>query len=131
MSTKLSAEQSKVASELLGRLDRIVTQVQAKYASWGMKMPEAKALVNGLDKLADDLEAHFFGPTSLQRRQIEVLKQAKVIQKDSDEKYMDTFNSPMAPHQTDADEPYMAAYKDDQSQAVQTGKSTTGRPLAP
>lgn len=131
MSMKLSSEQSKAASDLLGRLDRIAAEVQKRYASWGMKMPEAKALVNGLDKLADDLESHFFGGDSLLRRQVELLKHAKVIQKDADEPYMDTFNAPMAPLQTDADEPYMAAYKDDQSQAVQTGKSTTGRPLAP
>ena len=45
---------------------------------------------------------------------------------------MDTFNAPMAPIQTDADEnQYMSLFKDDQSQAVETGKSTTGRPLAP
>ncbi len=131
MSTKLSSEQSKQASDLLGRIDRIAAEVQARYASWGMEMPAAKALVNGLDKVADELESHFFGGDSLLRRQVEVLKLAKVIQKDSDEPYMDTFNAPMAPHQTDADEPYMAAYKDDQSQAVATGKSTSGRPLAP
>jgi hypothetical protein len=131
MSTKLSAEQVKAANDLLGRLDTIATAIQKHYASWGMSQPEAKALVNGLDRVADDFEKHAFGDTSLLRRQVEILKEAKVIQKDSDEKYMETFNSPMAPIQTDADEPYMSAYKDDQSQAVQTGKSTTGRPLAP
>lgn len=131
MSTKLSEEQVKTASSILGRLDRIAASIQANHEAWGMTQQQAKPVVNELDKLADDLEKHFFGESSLQRRQVEVLKQAKVIQKDSDESYMETFNSPMAPIQTDADEPYMAAYKDDQSQAVQTGKSTTGRPLAP
>lgn len=131
MSTKLSAEQSKQASELLGRLDKLAADIQANHESWGMSLEDAKPLVNGLDKLADDLEQRFFGAASLQRRQVEILKQAKVIQKDSDESYMDTFNSPMKPHQTDGDEPYMSAYADDQSQAVQTGKSTSGRPLAP
>jgi hypothetical protein len=131
MSTKLSAEQVKTANELLGRLDKIAAAIQANHESWGMPMAAAKPLVNDIDKVADELEKLAFGTDSLGRRQVEVLKQAKVIQKDSDEKYMDTFNAPMAPHQTDADEPYMAAYKDDQSQAVQVGKSTTGRPLAP
>lgn len=131
MSTKLSKEQAKVASELLGRIDRLAASIQANHEAWGMPMAAAKELVNSLDKVADDLEQHSFGDQSMLRRQLEILKSAKVIQQDSDEKYMATFNAPMAPHQTDADEPYMAAYKDDQSQAVATGKSTTGRPLAP
>jgi len=131
MSTKLSADQRNAANELLGRLDKLATSIQENYASWGMTMTAAKPIVNEIDKVADEVEKFAFGDESLGRRQVEVLKSAKVIQKDSDEKYMDTFNAPMAPHQTDADEPYMAAYKDDQSQAVQVGKSTTGRPLAP
>jgi hypothetical protein len=131
MTTRLSADQAKAASELLGRVDKIAQEIQANAKSWGMSIEEARPLVNGLDKLADELETRFFGAKSLQNRQIETLKQAKVIQQDSDEPYMKTFNSPMAPHQTDADEPYMSAYADDQSQAVQVGKSETGRALAP
>jgi hypothetical protein len=131
MTTKLSAEQAKTASELLGRLDKIALEIQSNHASWGMSLDEARPLVNGLDKLADDLEARFFGASSLQRRQVEVLKTAKVIQQDSDESYMKTFNSPTAPLQTDADEPYMSAYADDDTSAVNNGKSETGRALAP
>lgn len=131
MTTKLSTEQKKQASELLGRLDRIASEIQANHASWGMSFADAKALVNGLDKVADDLERGTFGDVSLQRRQVEILKSAKVIQKDSDESYMDTFNSPSKPHQTDGDEPYMSAYADDDTAGVNAGKSTTGRPLAP
>lgn len=131
MSTKLSAEQRKQASEYLGRLDEVVQSIQKNHAKWGMTLEAAKPLVNALDKLADDMESGFFGQDSLARRQVEVLKTAKVIQQDSDESYMKTFNSPMAAHQTDGDEPYMSAYNDDQSQAVQVGKSETGRALAP
>lgn len=131
MSSKLSAVEKKKASEILERTDRIAANIQDNHESWGMSFEAAKALVNEIDKVADDMEKHFFGDGSLNRRQVEVLKQAKVIQKDSDEGYMDTFNSPSAPHQTDADEGYMSAYKDDQSQAVDTGKSTSGRALAP
>jgi hypothetical protein len=131
MSMKLSAEEAAAASEILARVDRIASEIQANHKSWGMAFEAARPLVQSLDKLADDLETRFFGASSLQRRQIEVLKTAKVIQQDSDEPYMKTFNSPMAPLQTDADEPYMSAYGDDQSQAVQVGKSETGRALAP
>lgn len=131
MSTKLTASQTKQANELLSRLDAVAKHIQANYAKWGMPKEAAKPLVNHLDKIADELEVLAFGQDSFNRRQVEMLKAAKVIQQDSDEPYMKTFNSPMAPHQTDADEPYMQAYADDQSQAVQVGKSETGRPLAP
>lgn len=131
MSTKLSAEQSKKASELLGRLDKIAGDVQANYTSMGMTQEDAKRFVNAVDKMADELESHFYGQDSLQRRALEIAKQAKVIQKDSDESYMDTFNNPSKPRQTDGDEPYMSAYADDDTAGVNAGKSTTGRPLAP
>jgi hypothetical protein len=131
MPNKLSAEQSKKASTILSHLDRIAAEIQTNFASMGLSFDNAKTLVNHLDKVADEAEAHFYGPESMTRRQIEVLKTAKVIQKESDEPYMATFENPMAPIQTDADEAYMSAYKDDQSSAVNSGKSTTGRPLAP
>lgn len=131
MATKLSAEQKKAADEILGRLDKCAADIEANHQAWGLSFESAKGLVNHLDRIADDLEKGVYGDTSLQKRQIEVLKQAKVIQRDSDEGYMDTFRNPMQPIQTDGDEPYMSAYADDQSSAVETGKSTTGRPLAP
>ena len=121
----------KAANSVLARLDHIAAQVQKKYAAWGLNAEVAKAIVNDLDKVADEIETGTFGPGSLAERQVEVLKQAKVLKQDADEKYMSTYNAPMAPIQTDADEKYMSAYKDDQSQAVETGVSTTGRPLAP
>lgn len=131
MSNKLSADQAKHANTILSRMDRIAAEVQANHATWGMSFDDAKRLVNTLDKVADEMESSFFGKESMERRQVELLKSAKVLQKDSDESYMDTFNKPTAPIQTDADEPYMSAYADDQSTAVNNGKSTTGRPLAP
>lgn len=128
---KLSKEQSVAASHMLGRMDTLAQTVMQRYASWGMSQEDAKRVVNALDSVADDFERCAFGEESLQARQIEVLKQAKVIQQDSDESYMGTFNAPTAPIQTDGDEPYMQAYKDDQTTAVNSGKSTVGRPLAP
>lgn len=129
MTTKLSAEQSKRASEILGRLDTLAKEIQEKHASWGMSFDNAKKVVNGLDSVADSFEKAAFGSESFERRQREIL--AKVVQREADEPYMDNFVNPMEPIQTDADEPYMGAYGDDQSSAVQDGKSTVGRPLAP
>jgi len=121
----------KAANSVLTRLDHIAGQIQKKFASWGLSQDVAKAIVNDIDKVADEIESSTFGAGSLAERQVEVLKQAKVLQQDSDEKYMGTFNAPMAPIQTDGDEKYMSAFKDDQSQAVETGKAENGKPLAP
>jgi hypothetical protein len=122
---------SEDASKILSRLDTMAETIKTKFASWGMSQSAAKDLVNGLDRIADEIEVAAFGPESLQARQVEVLKQAKVIQKDSDEGYMGAFSNPMEPIQTEGDEGYMSAFKDDQSSAVSGGKASNGRPLAP
>lgn len=121
----------KEASEVLYRLDKMASQIQAKFACMGLDKATAKSIVNDLDKVADIVETGAFGQDSFENRRIELLKQAKVIQKESDEPYMATYENPMQPHQVEADEKYMSAFKDDQSSAVSTGKSETGRPLAP
>jgi hypothetical protein len=97
---KFSAKQ---ADQILGRLDRIAATIQDKHEAWGMPFDMAKEVVNTLDRTADE--------------------------SDPDEAYMSNFGNPMEPIQTDADESYMSAYKDDQSSSVRGGKSTTGRPL--
>ncbi|MFA5053725.1 MAG: hypothetical protein WC565_06690, partial [Parcubacteria group bacterium] len=119
------------ADATLLRLDKLAHTIQANHERWGMPFEQAKAIVNDIDKTADEIEVAAYGAESLQRRQVEVLKQAKVIQRDADESYMDTFANPMAPKQVEADEPYMKLYGDDQSSAVNDGKSSVGRPLAP
>lgn len=129
MTTKLSAEQSKTANAVLNRLDKMASAVQENHKAWGMSVKAARELVNELDKVADDLEKLAYGEDSLERRQIEVLKTAKVFQSDKDEPYMSAFANPMAPVQTEGDEPYMSAYNDDQSSAVRGGKDSAGKPL--
>ena len=131
MTTKLSAEQSKTASDILGRLDKVASDIQKNHTMWGMSFEAAKGLVNHIDQIADDFEKKAFGEESLKRRQVEILKTAEVIQRDSDEPYMDSFVVDQGVVQAEADEPYMGAYADDQSSAVRHGQSTTGRPLAP
>ncbi len=125
------------ADRILGRLDRLASTIQENYESWGMSFDQAKSLVNEIDKTADEMETATFGEDSLLRRQVEVVegpaaaKVAQVIQREPDEKYMDTFKNPMAPRQVEADEPYMKAYGDDQSSAVIHGQAENGRKLAP
>jgi len=123
---------SQIVDQFLARLDRTAAVVQEKHEAWGIKFAAAKAIVNEIDKIADDLEKAAYGEKSLTIRQAQLIgKTAEVIQKDADEGYMDAFRNPMAPIQTEANEPYMKAYGDDQSSAVHHGKSSTGRPLAP
>lgn len=119
---KFAAE---AANTVLTRLDKIAGVIQSNYEAWGIPFEAAKALVNDLDKTADEIELSSFGKESFVRRQAEIIKQ------EADEKYMATFKNPMAPVQVESDEPYMKAYSDDQSSAVIHGTSTTGHPLAP
>lgn len=119
------------ANRTLTRLDAMAKHIQANHKTWGMPFDVAHKLVNGLDRTADEIEVAVFGPESLSARQVNVLKAAKVIQQESDEGYMATFNSPSSVHQQDADEGYMSQFKDDDTNGVNTGKSSTGRPLAP
>lgn len=126
---------AKDANAILGRLDKLASDIQDNYESWGMPFEAARDLVNNIDKTADEIEAATFGTESLATRQEETVvaavraKQAQVIQHDADEKYMATFGNPSAPKQVESDEPYMKAYGDDQSSGVRGGKSTTGKPL--
>ncbi len=122
MTPKFSAKE---ANEVLTRLDKMATYIQANHAKLGMTKDAAKPLVNEIDKIADLVERASMGEKSF------LTRQAEVLQKESDEGYMATFENPMKPIQTDSDESYMGAFKDDQSSAVVHGKSTTGKPLAP
>lgn len=130
----LSKEAKTKVDSVLGRLDKMAGFIQANHGKWGMDFETAKALVNNLDVVADEVEKLAYGPESLERRQIEVVKAAssktaEVITRNPDEPYMDTFKNPMQPVMTNADEPYMSAYADDQSSAVIHGKSEVNRPL--
>jgi hypothetical protein len=125
----LSKEAKAKVDNVLGRLDKMAGFIQANHKKWGMDFDTAKDLVNNLDIVADTVEKMAYGEDSMLRRQVEVIKKAEVIERNSDEPYMDTFKNPMQPVMTNADEPYMSAYSDDQSSAVIHGKSEVNRPL--
>lgn len=126
----------KEADSILARLDKVASAIQANHAKWGMPFKIAKQIVNDLDRTADEIEIASFGQESFEARQAEEVvgfrgRQAEVLQRESDEPYMTTFENPMSPIQTESDEPYMQAYADDQSSAVIHGVDVTGRHLAP
>ncbi len=122
---KLSKEQIAAVDSLLLGFDTIAQFIEQNSNMMGLKTATAKAALKSLDMVADVLESELLGPQNLAKRK------AQVLQQDADESYMGTFDAPMAPHQVDGDEPYMAAFGDDQSSAVQSGKASNGRPLAP
>ena len=128
MSKKIELETA-AADRVLSRLDRIASTVQENHEKWGLPFEIARDLVNEIDRTADEMEKAAYGEDSMTVRQEQVLKQAKVLEREADEPYMDTFSNPMKPHQTEADEPYMQAYGDDQSSAVHDGRAENGRPL--
>ena len=111
------------------RIDNAAKDIQANFQALGFAKDAARAVVNHLDKIADEVETTVYGEKSLKARQVEVLKQAKVFQQDADEPYMKAFQVDQGVVQQDVDEPYMSAYSDDQSSAVRDGVSTTGHPL--
>lgn len=127
-------EASDKVSGILGRLDKVAAEIQTNHEQWGVPFDTAREVVNNLDKVADKIESAAFGDDSMLKRQAEVLselrkKNAQVIQRDADEKYMDSFVVDQGVVQADADEPYMSAYSDDQSSAVRGGKDSSGKPL--
>jgi hypothetical protein len=150
---RLSKEQKTSANEILASFDQLTQSIQDNHQKWGMSFDAAKQLVNHLDRTADATEVLIYGPDSLRSRQAEIAvqsdafvkdvvseglitrrdiaKAAEVLQRDSDEPYMDTFDNSMEPLETDSDEPYMSAFDDDQSSAVYNGKDENGRALAP
>jgi len=118
------------ADRILARLDKLASTIQAQHEQWGIPFEAAKSMVNDLDKTADEIEVVAFGERSLHERQAELVT-AKVVQRESDEPYMDTFQNPQSPHQVESDEPYMSAYQSDDSSEVIRGRSESGRRLAP
>jgi len=121
------------ADNILTRLDKVAGAIQANYDKWGMDFETARAIVQDLDKTADEIELATFGKESFTRRQ------AEVIRREPDEPYMDTFKVNPSPVLIEADEPYMKLYnlgdpvrgRPDQSSDMLHGISTTGRPLTP
>lgn len=90
-----------VANEILSNLDKTANSIE-RLASTGQINPAtAKKICATLDSFADQFQVAAFGAKNLQQHQ------AKVIKRDSDEPWMDTFQNPNEPIKTDADETFM------------------------
>jgi hypothetical protein len=94
----------KIANKVLMSLDDAAGKLDSLAKAGKIDPKVASVLVNEIDTFADKFETAAFGPNNLANRKA---KLAKVIQKDKDEAYMDTFENTVKPLQTDSDEEYM------------------------
>ncbi len=91
----------KTVNQVLSTLDDTATRLENLKVAGKIDPKAADVLIKQIDTYADRFQVAHFGPESFKRFQ------AKVIKKDSDEKFMDTFDNPNKVIQSDSDEPYM------------------------
>jgi hypothetical protein len=96
--------EKQIASKMLTRLDTIASRVETLTKEGKLQPRTAGELLKHIDTFADNLQIAAYGKEAFEAFRAKV---AKVIQKDPDEKYMDTFDNPIKPIQTDPDEGYM------------------------
>jgi hypothetical protein len=96
-----------IANQILHNLDSTASTIEELAKKGVIKTEAATKLTRDIDEFADKFQVAAFGPDSLKQHQ------AKVLQRDKDESYMDTFNNVNKVIKSDADEPYM--HKTDKS----------------
>jgi hypothetical protein len=99
-------QQKQIANRVLHTLDSTAEQLDGLAKAGKIDPRLASAITRDIDSFADKFEVAVFGKENLQKRASRMI-QAKVIQHDSDESYMKTFENPIKPITTDSDEPYM------------------------
>lgn len=91
----------KIASQILTKLDSTAKAVEELRDAGAVGSREAGELLHNIDSFADRFQVAHFGESSFRDFQ------AKVIERDSDEPWMETFQNPQKPIEVDPDEPYM------------------------
>jgi len=94
----------KLANSVLRKLDETAGMLE-KLSKQGKIEPRVAAeLVRNIDAFADKFQVAAYGEESFKAYQNKV---GKVIQREPDEPYMDTFQNPQKVIESDPDEPYM------------------------
>lgn len=93
-----------LANQTLATLDDISRRLEVLAGKGLIDTKVATSVVTALDGFSDKFHVAAFGQESLDRYKAHV---AKVLKKDSDEKYMDTFDNPNKVISGESDEPYM------------------------
>lgn len=94
----------KIANKVLSSLDEAANKLDELAKAGKMDPRLAASLTKEIDSFADKFEVATYGAKNLEARRA---KLAKVIQKDKDEPYMDTFENTVKPLKTDPDEEFM------------------------
>lgn len=89
-----------VANKVLTNLDTAASKLEELVKS-GKADPKLASVIREIDSFADRFQKAAFGEQSFKSHQ------AKVLKRDSDEKFMDTFDNPNKVLQADPDEPFM------------------------
>ncbi len=102
MKDKMTKE---TASRVLTALDKTGNDVQDLIERGYLSKEAGSEILRIVDTTADKIQVAAYGQEAFDayRRQ----QMAKVIKRDSDEKFMETFENPQKVIQSDADEPYM------------------------
>lgn len=93
--------EKQIAHKTIARLDGIAARVERLHAEGKILPKVAAELLHSIDSFADRMQIAADGEEAFRAFQ------AKVIQKDPDEKYMDTYDNPNKVVQSDPDEEYM------------------------
>jgi hypothetical protein len=99
-------QQKQIANRVLHTLETTADQLDGLAKAGKIDPRLAAHLTHDIDAFSDKFEVAVYGKENLQRRASRLI-QAKVIQRDSDEKYMETFKNPIKTITTDTDEKYM------------------------
>ena len=118
----------KVANRVLTNLDFAAGRIEGLAKSGKLDPKLAAKLVSEIDSFADRFQVAAYGAESLENFKAQV---AKVLQKDSDEKYMDTFDKPIGIIEAESDEPYMKSFDEDITESVTDRDEYTVRDIAP
>lgn len=89
-----------IANKVLTNLDSAAQKLESLVKS-GKADPRVASIIRDIDSFADRFQVASFGPDNLRAHQ------AKVLKRDSEEVYMDTFNNPVKVIHGDDDESFM------------------------
>lgn len=100
----MDEKKKQLANKILSTLDDTANKIDQLSKTGKLDRKLASEIVNNIDSFSDKFQVYAFGPESLIKHKAKV---AEVIQRDSDEKYMDTFDNVQKVIKSDADEKYM------------------------
>lgn len=104
-----------IANRVLTNLDHTAAKIEKLAAAGKIEPRVAAELVRDLDAFADNFQVAAFGAEKFAAHKAKV---AKVLQRDSDEKFMDTFSNPNKLIEGDSDEGFMKEFNTDNSSDV-------------